>query len=104
MAHVARRAAVITLVAGSIVVVALALWKLRLVLALLFSGMIIAAAMRPGIDWLAAHRIPRPAGLALHYLAFLGVIAAALAFAVPRAARRRSPTPRRPPPASSTRS
>jgi predicted PurR-regulated permease PerM len=29
--------------------------------------------------------VPRPAGLALHYLAFFGVIAAALAFAVPRA-------------------
>jgi predicted PurR-regulated permease PerM len=85
MAQVARRAAVITLVAGSMIVVALALWKLRLVLALLFSGMIIAAAMRPGIDWLARHRIPRPAGLALHYLAFFGLIAAALAFAVPRA-------------------
>jgi predicted PurR-regulated permease PerM len=85
MTQVARRAAVITLVAGSIIVLALALWKLRLVLALLFSGMIIAAAMRPGIDWLAGHRVPRPAGLALHYLAFFGLIAAALAFAVPRA-------------------
>jgi predicted PurR-regulated permease PerM len=85
MALVARRTAVVTLVAGSIVVAALALWQLRLVIALLFSAMIIAAAMRPGIDWLAERRVPRPAGLAIHYLAFLGVIAAALAFAVPRA-------------------
>src|SRR3954471_15124246 len=36
MPEPARRAAVITLVAGGIVVVALALWKLRLVLGLLF--------------------------------------------------------------------
>jgi predicted PurR-regulated permease PerM len=85
MGHVARRTAVITLVAVGIVVVALALWKLRLVVALLFSGVIIAAAMRPGIEWLARHRVPRPASLALHYLAFFGLIAVGLAFAVPRA-------------------
>jgi predicted PurR-regulated permease PerM len=83
--HVARRTAIITLTAVGIIVVALALWKLRLVVALVFSAMIIAAAMRPGIEWLARHHIPRPAGLALHYLAFLGLIAVALAVAVPRA-------------------
>ena len=85
MAHLAQRTAVITLVAGGIVVTALALWKLQLVIALLFLAMILASAMRPGIDWLAQHRVPRPAGLALHYLTFLGLIAVALAFAVPRA-------------------
>ena len=36
--HVARRTAVITLTAAGIIVAALALWKLRLVVALLFSG------------------------------------------------------------------
>jgi predicted PurR-regulated permease PerM len=85
MLYVARRAAVITLVAGSIVLVALALWKLRLVVGLLFFAFIIAAAMRPGIDWLAGHRLPRAAGLAVHYLAIVGVLAAAIAFAAPRA-------------------
>ena len=73
------------LVAVGIIVLALVLWKLRLVIALLFSAMIIAAAMRPGIEWLAHHHVPRPVGLALHYLAFLGLIAVALAFAVPGA-------------------
>ena len=81
----ARRAAIATLVAGGIIVAALALWKLRLVVALLFFAIIIASAMRPSIDWLARHRIPRPAGLALHYLVLLGAIAAAIAFATPRA-------------------
>jgi predicted PurR-regulated permease PerM len=81
----ARRTAIITLVAGSIVVLALALWKLKLVLALLFFAFIIAAAMRPGIEWLVRHRVPRGAGLAIHYIAFLGVIALALSFAVPAA-------------------
>src|SRR6476660_2819069 len=85
MDHLAQRTAVVTLVAGGIVGAALALWKLQLVIALLFLAMILASAMRPGIDWLAQHRVPRPAGLALHYLTFLGLIAVALAFAVPRA-------------------
>jgi predicted PurR-regulated permease PerM len=81
----AQRAAVATLVGGGIVVVALALWKVRLVLALLFFALIIAAAMRPSIEWLAERRLPRAAGLALHYLALVGLIAGALAFAAPRA-------------------
>jgi predicted PurR-regulated permease PerM len=81
----ARRAAIATLVAGGIVVFALALWKLRLVFALLFFALIIAAAMRPGIEWLARHRVPRPAGLALHYLALVAVLAVGLTLAVPRA-------------------
>jgi predicted PurR-regulated permease PerM len=85
MASTAKRAAIATLVAGGIVVGARARWKLRLVVALLFSAMIIAAAMRPGIDWLARRHVPRPAGLAVHYLALLAIIGVALAFAVPKA-------------------
>jgi predicted PurR-regulated permease PerM len=81
----AKRAAIATLVAGGIVVLALALWKLKLVIGLFFFALIIAAAMRPSIVWLERHRVPRGAGLAVHYLALVGVIAAALAFAVPRA-------------------
>jgi hypothetical protein len=41
MKDTARRAAVATLAGGSIIVLALALWKLRLVLALLFFALII---------------------------------------------------------------
>jgi len=85
MGHIARRTAVVTLVAGGIVVVALALWKIRLVLALLFFAFIIAAAMRPSIDWLARHRVPRALGLAIHYGAVLAAVAVGLAFAVPAA-------------------
>jgi predicted PurR-regulated permease PerM len=85
MPSTARRAAVATLVAGGIIVLALALWKLRLVLALLFFALIIAAAMRPGIEWLKRRGVPRGAGLALHYLAVLAVITVGLTLAVPRA-------------------
>jgi predicted PurR-regulated permease PerM len=85
MGQTARRTAVATLVAGSIVVVALALWHLKLLLALVLFGFIIAAAMRPGVDWLARHGIPRPGGVAIHYVAFAGLIALFLWLVVPRA-------------------
>jgi predicted PurR-regulated permease PerM len=85
MKDTARRAAVATLAGGSIIVLALALWKLRLILGLLFFALILAAAIRPSIDWLARHRIPRAVGLALHYLALIGMVALALSYAVPAA-------------------
>ena len=85
METTARRAATTTLVAGSIVVLALALWKIRVVVALVFLGFIVAAAMRPSVDWLVARRIPRPVGVLLHYALLLGAIAIALWLLVPRA-------------------
>ena len=85
MGTVARKAAVSTIVVIAIVALALALWKLKVVIALVFLGFVLAAAMRPGIDRLAAWRIPRPAGLALHYLAIAGALALLLWLAVPRA-------------------
>jgi predicted PurR-regulated permease PerM len=86
MGTTARRAAVTTLVAGGIVVAALALWKIRVVIALLFLGIIVAAAMRPSVDWLQQRaRVPRPVGLAIHYLAVFGAIALVLWLFVPRA-------------------
>jgi predicted PurR-regulated permease PerM len=86
MSATARRAAVVTLVSGSIVVAALALWKIKIVIALLFLGFIVSAAMRPGIEWLQLHaRLPRGAGLLLHYLMLVGIVAVVLWLFVPRA-------------------
>jgi predicted PurR-regulated permease PerM len=85
MADTARRAFVTTLVALTVIVCALALWKVKIVLALVFLGLILAAAMRPGIDRLAEHKVPRPLGVALHYLAIAGVLALLLWLVVPRA-------------------
>jgi len=85
MADTARRAFVTTLVAVAVIVGVLALWKVKIVLALVFLGLILAAAMRPGIDRLAEHKVPRPLGLALHYLAVVGAIALMLWLVVPRA-------------------
>jgi predicted PurR-regulated permease PerM len=83
--QVARKAAVATLVVVGIVALVLALWKLRVLVSLFFLGLVIAAAMRPGIEWLHARRVPRGAGLAIHYVAIAGVVALFLWLIVPRA-------------------
>ncbi len=85
MGQTARKAAVAALVVVGVVVLALALWKLKLVIALLFAGFIISAAMRPGIEAMHARGIPRAVGLTLHYVVFAGLLALALWLAVPRA-------------------
>ena len=85
MGETAKRTAVATLVVIAIVAAALALWKLKIVIALVFLGVIIAAAMRPGIDGLRQRGVPRGIGLLLHYVAVFGCIALLLWVAVPRA-------------------
>src|SRR5215213_7245359 len=76
MGETARRAAVATLVIVGVVVLALAL---------VFTGFILAAAMRPAIEALRRRGVPRGVGLILHYAVIAGLIAVALWFAAPRA-------------------
>jgi predicted PurR-regulated permease PerM len=85
MAETARRAFIASVVIGSVVVLALALWKLKVVIALLFLAFIIAAAMRPGVDALHRFRIPRGAGILIHYAALVGLLSLLLWLVVPRA-------------------
>ena len=85
MRETARRAAVASLIVVATVAVALALWKLKLLLALLFLAFTVAAAMRPGIEALRRRGVPRGIGITLHYLALAGGLAALLALVVPRA-------------------
>ena len=81
----ARRAAVWTLVVLGIGVFAIAVWRLRLVVALLFLAFVIAAAMRPGVESLARRRVPQSVSVAVHYLALVGLIALFIWLVVPRA-------------------
>jgi predicted PurR-regulated permease PerM len=84
MGETARKAATATLVAVAIIVGALALWKIRVVIALLFLGFVIASAMRPSIEWLHRRwRVPRSLGVVIHYLGFLAAIALFLYLVVP---------------------
>jgi predicted PurR-regulated permease PerM len=85
MQDTARRAFLATLVVVGVVVLVLALWKLRLLLALLFFAFIVAAAMRPSIEALKRRRVPRGVGIAIHYLALAGFVALLLWLVVPRA-------------------
>jgi predicted PurR-regulated permease PerM len=85
MKETAQRVALSTLIVVAIVVTALALWKLKLVLTLVFLAFILAAALRPGIERLARAGIPRGFGLLIHYVVLIGLIALALWMVVPRA-------------------
>ena len=81
----ARKALMVTAVGVGVVAVAFALWKIRVVIALFFVAVTIAAAMRPGVEALQARRIPRSAGVLLHYFVLLGVVALLLWLIVPQA-------------------
>jgi predicted PurR-regulated permease PerM len=81
----AKHAAIGTLVVLGIVAVALALWQLKLLAALLFFAFILAAAMRPMVEKLAKRGIPRGVGIGLHYVLLLGLIGGFLWAVVPRA-------------------
>src|SRR3954465_12737091 len=85
MKQTAQRVALSTLIVIALLAIALALWKLKLVLALVFLAFILAAAMRPSVNGLARKGLPRPAGLVVHYLAIAGLLALVLWIVVPRA-------------------
>ena len=85
MRRTAVHAVIAALVVLGVVAAALALWKLKLLLALLFLAFTIAAAMRPGIETLKERGIPRGVGILVHYAALVGAVALVLWAVVPRA-------------------
>jgi predicted PurR-regulated permease PerM len=85
MSETARRAFVATAVVLAVVVGALALWQLKILLALLFLAFTIAAAMRPSVEALKRRGIPRGAGILLHYTALTLLLGLLLWAVVPRA-------------------
>lgn len=81
----AGRVAIATLVVVGILVAALVVWQARIVVALLFTAIILAAALRPGVESLARRGIPRGLGVILHYAVIVALIGVALWFLVPAA-------------------
>src|SRR5436190_24230644 len=81
----ARKSLIAAVMAVGVVVGALALWKLRPVIALVFVALTIAAAMRPGVEWLHAKRVPRGIGVVLHYIVLVAVVGVLLWLIVPQA-------------------
>jgi predicted PurR-regulated permease PerM len=85
MKETARRAFLASVVVLGVVVAALTLWKLKLLLALLFLAFTIAAAMRPSVEMLRRRGIPRGLGILVHYAALAGLVTLLLWSVVPRA-------------------
>jgi predicted PurR-regulated permease PerM len=85
MGELARRTFVVTTVALAVVAGALALWHLKVLVALLLLSMIVASAIRPGVEALGRRRVPRGLGVALQYLGLLIVVGLVLWLIVPRA-------------------
>jgi predicted PurR-regulated permease PerM len=85
MHETARRSLLGALIVVGVVAAAIALWKLRILIALLFLAFTIAAAMRPGVEALYRRGVPRPAGIGLHYLGLAVVIGLLLYFVIPSA-------------------
>lgn len=85
MHDTARRSFLGALIVVGVVAAAIALWKLRILIALLFLAFTIAAAMRPGVEALYRRGIPRPAGIGLHYVGLATVIGLLLYFVIPSA-------------------
>ena len=85
MSETARRAFVATIVVVGVVVAALALWKLKILLALLFLAFTIAAAMRPSVEALRRRGVPRGVGVLLHYAVLVAGVGVLLWAVVPRA-------------------
>ena len=85
MQETARNALVAAVVFVTVVALALALWKLRVLLALLFLAFIVAAALRPGVEALKRRRVPRGGGILLHYAGLAALVGLLLWLVVPRA-------------------
>jgi predicted PurR-regulated permease PerM len=85
MKDTALKAFVAALIVVAVVVFALALWKLRIVIASVFLAFIIAAAMRPSVEWLRRYGVPRGLGIIAHYAVLIGVLGVLLWAVVPRA-------------------
>jgi predicted PurR-regulated permease PerM len=83
--EMARRALVSSLVLLLLVTLALAVWRIRLVVLLFLLAVVIASAMRPGVESLRRRGIPRGIGIAVHYVAVAALVGVLLLFAVPRA-------------------
>ena len=85
MRETAKRAFIATIVVIGVVALTLAVWELKVIVALVFLGLIIAAAMRPAVDAGRRRGIPRGVTILAHYLVFAGLVALFLWQVVPQA-------------------
>ena len=85
MRETARRAFVAAIVFGAVIVGALMLWRLKILISVLFLAFIIAASMRPGVEALRRRRVPRGIGVMVHYVVLFALMGLLFYFVVPTA-------------------
>jgi predicted PurR-regulated permease PerM len=78
---VAKATAAALAVAG----LAFGVWHVRSVLILLLLALTLAAAIRPGVEWLGRHRTPQSVAILIHFVVAGGVLALFVWLAVPPA-------------------
>src|SRR5581483_6810063 len=79
------RVAKATAAALAVVALAFGVWQVRSVLILLLLALTLAAAIRPGVEWLGRHRTPQSVAILLHFVVFGGAVALFVWLAVPPA-------------------
>jgi len=78
-----KRVLVSAVVCVAVLAGTLALWQLRTVLVLLLLILVLTAAIRPGVELMSAHGIPRSVGILAHYLVAGALIGLVIWFVVP---------------------
>jgi predicted PurR-regulated permease PerM len=79
------RAAKATAAALAVAGLAFGLWQVRSVLILLLLAITLAAAIRPGVEWLRRHHVPESIAILLHFVVLGGAVGLLLWLAVPPA-------------------
>ncbi|MGZ4292476.1 MAG: AI-2E family transporter [Gaiellaceae bacterium] len=65
--------------------VAVGIWQVRSVLIFLLLALTLAAAIRPGVEWLGRHHVPESVAILLHFLVVGGAVGLLFWLAVPPA-------------------
>src|SRR5512139_1907175 len=79
-----RRVFWATLAVFWVVIGFLLLYRFRMVLFIIFTGMIVSMAMAPAVDWLHRHRLPRAVAIILLYLLLLALLIVFIYLIVPQ--------------------
>jgi predicted PurR-regulated permease PerM len=79
------RVAKATAAALAVGALAFGIWQVRSVLVLLLLALTLAAAIRPGVEWLRRHRVPVSVAILLHFVVVSGAVALLVWLAVPPA-------------------
>ena len=78
-----RRVILGTLVVLLVVIGFLLVYRFRVVIVSVFSGIVVSMAMAPGVDWLHRHRLPRAVSVILIYLVLLVLVIGFIVLLVP---------------------